>query len=640
MNPLENESLDVKLAKIFRLAITFCLVVTTLGFSSVFFFYLSRSFLQELSAVTSVVGATSRASLVFKDSIAGVRVLSALDSEKEIVYGLLTAADGLPHAETGIKPELFVVPNKIREESVVWSLNSITVTQPIFLEKEYVGSISTVWSLDRIYYQGGLFILVALGVLIVATLGAYRFKKLLQNWVSKPLISLTDLVQDVSITKNFSSRLAESNSNDEVQRLIRSFNYMLEQIQERDQQIVLAKEKAEQADQMKSVFLATVSHELRTPLHAILGMTDEVLDSSLNTEQRELLSIVKNSGSLLISIINDILDFSKIEAGKLVLIASEIELPSFLEKVFKMFELSAKTKGISLKLSISPEVPLLVILDGARLAQILVNLIGNAVKFTHTGSIELSVIQRTDSKRPGFIRLQFLVSDTGIGISETNLKTIFESFSQVPRAGNFSEGTGLGLAISSRLVALMRGQIWAESSLGQGSQFSFWIEVGEVLHRAINQEGVLSEIPLRLPIEKQQISLLAEDEPTGDGPSILVVEDNPVNIKLAFRVLTKAGYRVLVAQNGQKCLDVLSKERVQLILMDIGMPVMDGLEATRQIRAIEKESNLTRTPIIALTANFSDDQGASCFEAGMDEFLTKPLESKKLLSSISRLLMP
>jgi signal transduction histidine kinase/ActR/RegA family two-component response regulator len=630
-----DQSLDKKLSKIFTRAVGFCLFVTTIGFSSIFFFYLSKSFYQEHSAISSVVAAISRASLVFKDNDSGKRVLSALQAEKDIIYGALLTSDGSVLAEVGKKPKnVFIYPNEGFDQ-VNWSLRSVTVSQPIYLDEERVGTIYTIWNLRKFYQQGSLFILIGFCVVTIGILGAYRFRNLLRVSVSDPLISLRNIAQEVSVSKDFSSRLKESNENDEVQRLIRSFNFMMEQIQERDRALIFAKTKAEQADQMKSVFLATVSHELRTPLHAILGMTDEVLETKLTEDQEELLKIVKNSGTLLVSIINDILDFSKIEAGKLILTSSEIELRSLLEKVLKMFTFSAKKKNIELQLEISPDIPEVISVDGSRLAQILVNLIGNAIKFTPFGVIELSVLNRSTADQSETVRLEFCVKDSGIGIPEKALQSIFEAFSQVPGQAGYTEGTGLGLAISSRLVRLMNGKIWAESEINQGSKFLFTIEVQRGLRTSTFD---VNEIQMRIPVEKEKNQLVKIDHQVGVGSTILLVEDNPVNVKLAHRVLTKAGYQVVVAENGLECLDRLQQVHVDLALMDIGMPIMDGMEATRRIRALEKELNKPRLPIIALTANFSDDQGKSCIDVGMDEFLTKPLESKKLIQTISKLL--
>lgn len=633
-----STSIETRLKVVFYLAVASCLVSFFVGFSATVFFYSGRTFIQELTSIASVIGATSRASLAFNDADSGQRVLSGLSAKRNIIYATLRKLDGEILAEYGRKPAGFVSPGTVTNEMHQWSFSNVQLTIPILLENEIIGSISLVSSLETLYYQFLLFLLIGTGVTLVAALISAYLSSQLRRWVSEPIASLKEVAQRVSVTKDFSRRL-EVTGEDEVHQLIRAFNHMLEQLEERDRELVLAKNRAEEADRVKSTFLATMSHELRTPLHAILGMTDEVLCLNNDDEQKELLEIVKNSGKLLISIINDILDFSKIEAGKLILFPSIVNLEESIKKVFQMFTLSARKKGVQLSDVIDDDVPKEIKTDGGRFVQILVNLIGNGLKYTPNGSVQLRVKKHDHEGLNGKVALHFIVTDTGLGIPEEALKNIFESFTQVRREGEAAEGTGLGLAISARLVELMGGSIWATSKLGKGSEFNFIIEC-ELPPLAPAIEG-LKHVPLGKSLAVNEVKPIATSERKPPsvlrGQTILVVEDNRVNSMLAERVLRNVGYQVIIAENGQRCLDVLAQSRVDLVLMDLDMPVMNGIIATTKIRELEADS-LKHMPIIALTAMANDEQASICLQAGMDAYLVKPLDRQTLLTSIAKYL--
>lgn len=628
MSSPPSASIDKRLSRLFSLAITFCLVVTSVGFAAALLYYSHRTFTQELSSVTNVIASASRAAVIFDDKSAGDRILSGLGAKPSITYAALLDASGNLLSERGSRPaEVSLTPAKGAEESN-WFWSFVTLSVPVVVDAEQVGTLVVVSSLGTLYEQLYLFAVIAICILMVAMCGTLYFSRLLRRLVSEPVVSLSELAKKVSLTKDFSTRLSlPSSTQDEISQLIRTFNEMLEQLEERDRALVLAKNRAEEAGRIKSVFLATVSHELRTPLHAILGMTEEVLHTEVSSEQKELLEIVRNAGSLLISIINDILDFSKIEAGKLYLNPSRVVLHDFLYRVLRMFELAAKKKGVSLDVTISDDVPATIYIDESRLAQVLVNLVGNALKFTEQGAIQIRVAAKKFATTNGF---HFTVVDSGVGIPEKHLNSIFDSFTQVHGLEQPKEGTGLGLAISSRLVNLMGGSIWAESVEKVGSRFHFVLQDAIPVNRSTELESS--------PADKKAVdSKPAPDPTTASGYTVLVVEDNQVNSKLAERVLTKAGYRVLLAQNGLEGIEAIEREQIDVVLMDVNMPVMDGVTATRKIREGEREGR-RRVSIIALTANAVDDQFNACAAAGMDEFLSKPLDRTTLLSTVARFL--
>ena len=407
------------------------------------------------------------------------------------------------------------------------------------------------------------------------------------------------------------------------------------QIEVINRDLIIATEKANSANLAKTDFLANMSHEIRTPMNGIIGMTELVLNMELGKKQKKLLGNVMYSAQSLLGILNDILDFSKIEAGQLTLDKHSFNIVEMLDNVISTMSFQAKDKSLFLKNETDfDSVPSFIVGDELRLKQVLINLIGNAIKFTSKGGVTVNVktIEQIDSK----ITLCFSVKDTGIGISEDKQRSIFESFSQADSstAREFG-GTGLGLAISKQLVELMDGDIRVESELNQGSKFIFNIDVLE------GQEEVISE-STEESIDLSNFQL-----------NILLVEDNPINRELAKIILKDNGQQVTDAEDGFEALMVLAKENFDIILMDMQMPKMDGLAASKIIRNCENgisgnkdipqdiedklisKLNNKRIPIIALTANVLERDRLKCLEAGMDDFLTKPFVAKDLFKTFN-----
>ena len=785
-----DASIKRKLTFVILCACVLGLSVTCMAFEIYERASFRRSMVRGLAANADSLGLATAASLTFDDKKFAEQMLSTIRAERYVMTAVLYDKNGKIFAEyrrDGLVAE-FKTP-AWKEEGTEFNPESLTLYRNISLGGEKAGSIAIVSDLSELQSKMREYRTLSVLVLAISILITFVISSRLVRLITQPILRLAEIAGKVSTQKNYALR-AISNGRDEVGKLVGAFNEMLTGIQERDAALQgakdqleirvekrteelrnevkerqeaeaamrLAKEAAEKASQAKSEFLANMSHEIRTPLNGVMGMTDLALETSLTAEQREYLETVKSSSEALLVVINDILDFSKIEADRIVLESAEFDLRDCLESALRTVAVRADEKGLELLCEVAPEVPEVVIGDAGRLRQVVLNLVGNAIKFTDAGEVAVRVAADAQNGAEGV--LHFTVSDTGIGVPGDKRETIFAPFTQADTSTTRKYGgTGLGLTISNRLVAMMGGAMWVESEIGKGSHFHFtahlaaasakeikvgmpapaellrgvkvlvvddnrtnrrilegmlkrWemktfaVESGELALGQLSEAREAGE-PYRLivtdmhmpkmdgfelveeirrrpemstatimmltsaghqgdaarckelgvvayllkPIRQSELReaigrVLGADNPEGAIPlitryslqdarepgsslKVLLAEDNVVNQRLVVRLLEKRGHRVAVAANGLEALAALKKEHFDLVLMDVQMPEMDGMEATAAIREEEKSGG-EHQMIIALTAHAMKGDREKCLSAGMDGYLTKPIRPQEL----------